>query len=266
MENRMCFDSSSVISSFSLGCTKGMLIAFVGLVVMTMACAQSRPFPSVSDEGVTVLPTLNTGEVMEITSTSTPTYEPTFVPQPPLLGVAVEKYDSESGFEVALEHGAFWLRRWTPISWRDVEPVEGEFRWDRLTGLESELLRAHAAGVEPILWVHFVPEWAQAVVPYTCGPIREDKFEAFARFMEQLVSRYGSTSPYGVRYWQIGNELDVAPQEVRSDSLFGCWGDVNDAYYGGGYYAQMLQVVYPAIKAADPEAQVKLVRVTSSAR
>jgi len=31
---------------------------------------------------------------------------------------------------------------------------------------------------------------------------------------------------------------------------------MDDPYYGGEYYARMLQVVYPAIKAADPEAQV----------
>ena len=30
----------------------------------------------------------------------------------------------------------------------------------------------------------------------------------------------------------------------------------NDPYYGGGYYAEMLKIVYPQIKAADPEAQI----------
>jgi len=29
-----------------------------------------------------------------------------------------------------------------------------------------------------------------------------------------------------------------------------------DEYYGGGYYAEMLKAVYPAIKEADPQAQV----------
>jgi hypothetical protein len=43
---------------------------------------------------------------------------------------------------------------------------------------------------------------------------------------------------------------------VAPDSLFGCWGNNADPYYGGGYYAQMLQVVYPRIKAVDPTAQV----------
>jgi hypothetical protein len=38
--------------------------------------------------------------------------------------------------------------------------------------------------------------------------------------------------------------------------VYGCWGDEDDDYYGGGYYAEMLKAVYPAIKAADPSAQV----------
>jgi hypothetical protein len=125
-----------------------------------------------------------------------------------------------------------------------------------LANLESELLTAQPTQIEPILSIKFTPEWAQLFVPYTCGPIRSDKFEAFAKFMEQLVIRYGSSSPYGVRYWQIGNELDLAPVEVVPETVFGCWGDANDPYFGGGYYAQMLKVVYPRIKAADPGAQL----------
>ena len=33
-------------------------------------------------------------------------------------------------------------------------------------------------------------------------------------------------------------------------------GDINDPYFGGEFYAQMLKAAYPAIKAADPQAQV----------
>jgi hypothetical protein len=61
-----------------------------------------------------------------------------------------------------------------------------------------------------------------------------------------------------VRYWQIGNEPDIAIGVVGGDSVFGCWGDRSDPFYGGGYYAEMLKVVYPRIKAADPRAQVML--------
>ena len=117
---------------------------------------------------------------------------------------------------------------------------------------------ARAVGIQPIIEVQFTPTWAQKVPGYSCGPIREDKLAAFANFMEQVVLRYGSASPYRVRYWQLGNEVDLAPQEVATDNIYGCWVDLNDPGYGGGYYAEMLKVVYPRIKAADPNAQVMM--------
>jgi hypothetical protein len=112
--------------------------------------------------------------------------------------------------------------------------------------------------VEPIINIQMTPRWAQGVDGYPCGPIRRDKFEAFARFMEQVVARYGSQTRYDVRYWQIGNEPDVAPTEVWPDAPFGCWGDPKDPHYGGPYYADMLKVVYPRIKAADSRSQVMM--------
>jgi len=182
----------------------------------------------------------------------------TFRPQVSMLGVALEGYKSTAGFEQALQLGVHWVRRWDPISWRDVEPTEGIYRWEVLAGLEDELWRARASNVEPVISIQYTPQWAQKVVPYTCGPIRPDKLEAFARFMEQVVARYGSSSPFGVRYWQVGNEPDVAPGEVGPNSIYGCWGDPHDPYYGGGYYAEMLRVVYPRVKRVDPQAQILL--------
>ncbi|HLF24923.1 MAG TPA: hypothetical protein VJG32_01195 [Anaerolineae bacterium] len=204
-------------------------------------------------------------EVTLVTSTQIPTttFAPVvtnnFRPQASLLGVALQGYSDSKGFDRVLELGIHWARRWEPISWRAVEPNEGEYHWEVLADFENELRNAHARSVEPFISIQFTPQWAQKVVPYVCGPIRSDKFQAFAIFMEQLVIRYGSSSPYGVRYWQIGNELDIAPEEATApDAIFGCWGDLSDPYYGGGYYAEMLKVVYPRMKAADPKAQLVL--------
>jgi len=80
-------------------------------------------------------------------------------------------------------------------------------------------------------------------------------FDSYAKFIVQLVSRY-SVPPYNVKYWEIWNEPDVDPSLVSAESPYGCWGNQSDPYYGGGYYAEMLKVVYPQIKAADPQAQV----------
>ncbi|MGD2178272.1 MAG: hypothetical protein PVG71_10665, partial [Anaerolineae bacterium] len=170
----------------------------------------------------------------------------------------MERFDEASGLETASELGVGWVRRWEHISWRLVEPNEGDYHWEVLDGLAEEFLRARERGLEPVVEIHFTPRWAQKVVPYACGPIRTDKFEAFAEFVGQLVTRYGPSSPYNVRYWQLGNEIDVAPGEVGPESVFGCWGDPDDAYYGGEHYAEMLKVVYPRMQAADPQVQVMM--------
>ncbi len=179
-----------------------------------------------------------------------------FRPRAPILGVALEGFMDAGAFPQALELGIHFGRRWRDIAWRDVEPQQGNYQWGVLAALETELKTARAAGVTPILNVQMTPDWAQGIPPYACGPIRRDKFDAFADFMVQLVQRYGSKTEYNVRYWQIANEPDVAVGIVLPDSVFGCWGDLNDPYYGGRYFGEMLQAVYPKIKAADPDSTV----------
>jgi hypothetical protein len=55
----------------------------------------------------------------------------------------------------------------------------------------------------------------------------------------------------------LGNEIDLPPDFTNPNSAFGCWGDSSDGtYYGGQRYGDMLKVVYPQIKAANPAAKV----------
>ncbi len=189
-----------------------------------------------------------------------PTYIPLlmrhFRPQAPQFGVAIEGFFDAAGWPQALALQPRYVRRYREIAWRDVEPQEGNFRWEVLASLEKELMTAAENAAVPILNVQMTPEWAQKYKNHACGAISADKFDAFALFLEQLVLRYGSSSQYGVRYWQIGNEPDVDVNIVPGDSVFGCWGDLNDPLYGGEYYGEMLKAVYPRIKAADPNAQV----------
>ena len=93
------------------------------------------------------------------------------------------------------------------------------------------------------------PGWA-AYPGVTCnGKVRAEKFAALAKFAADVVKRY-SAPPYNVLYWELWNEPDVV-------GLLGCWGDGSDSqYYGGSYYGQMLKVVYPAMKAANPSVNV----------
>ena len=147
------------------------------------------------------------------------------------------------------------MMRHNGLLWPNVEPIEGQRDWTAASDLEEKLERAAASGLSTILIVRGTPDWAQLVPGSVCGPIHPEKLSDYADFMVEAVSRY-SQPPYNVKYWELGNEPDVDPILVPSKSVFGCWGNYLDAYYGGGYYADMLKVVYPAIKSADPEAKV----------
>jgi hypothetical protein len=166
----------------------------------------------------------------------------------PFTGVLVER---------AQDLGTGWVR-FHRLSWRDVQPVEGgPYDWSVVSSFENELRNTRQAGMIPLVIVHHSPLWAtiNEPVPTDCGAVRIEKFPAFAAFMTAAVNRYKQTE-FGVHYWELINEPDVDPRLVQADNVFGCWGDIDDPYYGGQHYGEMLKVVSPAIKAADPSAKV----------
>lgn len=74
---------------------------------------------------------------------------------------------------------------------------------------------------------------------------RQAGYERFARFMADMVSRYPS-----IVYWELFNEMDAG-----FTCLFGASDNVaiRDR---GKQYAEMLRIVYPAVKSANPAAYV----------
>jgi hypothetical protein len=178
-----------------------------------------------------------------------------FPPPPPAFGVQMGAITDPQGLAQAVDAGVYWVR-FNAFNWDQIEPVRTEpptYHWDLVD--QISLSSAAANDMEVIAVIRFTPDWAQKVSGSYCGPIKADALDEFAQFLQTLVSRY-SVAPYSVRYWELGNEPDVDPMLVEEHSGFGCWGDENDEYYGGGYYAEMLRWAYPAIKAADPHAQV----------
>ena len=150
---------------------------------------------------------------------------------------------------------ASWVRR-DGIYWPDVETAPGVRNWTVLASLEQEMINASNNGMQMLPIVRGTPVWAQAVTGTSCGPILPAQLGAFGRFMHDMVARY-SGPPFNVHHWEIWNEPDVDPTGM-GNSNWGCWGNNNDSYFGGGYFAQMLQTIYPQIKASDPSAQVIL--------
>ncbi len=178
------------------------------------------------------------------------------VPQT-VFGAEMGQLTPAGGLNQMAAANTTWSRR-NAVLWSAVEPTEGVRNWGALASLDAELQAASANGIQVILIVRSTPEWARKTAGSgsSCGPIRADKLAAFGAFMHDLVARY-SAPPYNVKVWELWNEPDVDPSLVIDpDSVYGCWGDQTDAYYGGRYYAEMLKVAYPQVKSADPQAQV----------
>jgi len=179
--------------------------------------------------------------------------------EPTVFGVESHKVDG-THLNRLNEVGTYWIRR-NGLLWSDVQPDEfGGYDWNAVANLEQEMINASSNGMEMILVVRSTPLWAQTEEYYGiyCGPIKPEKLGAFGDFMYAAVQRY-SQPPYNVKYWEMWNEPDAATNLFEvGHSVFGCWGDEEAADYGGGYYADMLQAVYPRIKQADPYAQVIL--------
>jgi hypothetical protein len=175
---------------------------------------------------------------------------------PNVFGVETTDFTTTDGVVTMIKGGATWVR-YNYILWSDLQPDENlSPDWSRLATLKQQLEELSKQQVKVILVVRNTPGWAQKYQDSICGPIAENKLPAFAQFMHDLVMQL-SASPYDVMYWEIGNEPDAPVRFVTNpDDTYGCWGEPGQSDYGGGYYGQMLKQVYPAIKMADPQAQV----------
>jgi len=151
-------------------------------------------------------------------------------------------------------------------------------KWVRLVAswasgnIDSMVVNAVNAGLEPIIVLGNSPEWAVEDVyaatgqHYDCGPIDPEDLPAFADSVRALVERYdgdgigdASGAPT-VKYWEFWNEPDN--QSTDPDCIFvgGCWGgDLDsDGIPDPQEYVTMLSYAYPAVKAANLNAQVLL--------
>ena len=230
------------------------------IVLLLAGCAADAPGETLEatlpDPNVEVveLPTQQSIDPVE----PAPTTVPASTDPENQMAFGLESHDADfQDHDALIGEPGLTLMRHNGLLWSEVEAVEGTRDWSNQIGLEGILERSSASGLDMILILRGTPEWAQQVPGSFCGPIKPDKLQNYAAFVSEAVSRY-SQPPYNVKYWELGNEPDVDPQLVRPNSVFGCWGNYLDAYYGGGYYADMLKVVYPAIKNADPEAVVLL--------
>ncbi len=99
------------------------------------------------------------------------------------------------------------------IGERDRRPPFRNPYWGRLdtmdVGIEEFLLFCRAVEAEPLLCVSFQdgPDSAREMVEYVNGPAGS----AWGR----RRAAHGRAAPYGVRYWQVGNEVDDPAYPAR---------------------------------------------------
>jgi len=175
-------------------------------------------------------------------------------PFPTVFGAQMYGILSEErvSFSQSQDAKVYWVR-W-PLSWASIEPTNTlpqDYHWGVY---ESSIVSATHAGLHLIVTIQNNPDWAAT---YANGPIDKVDISEFAQFVGALAERYdgdgwedAAGSPV-VDYWEFYNEPD-AGDELRARYGASYWG------HFGAEYAQMLCAVYPAIKTANPRAQVLL--------
>jgi len=194
----------------------------------------------------------------EATTATYTVYLPLVVRQPPqtstVFGVQMygELNSPAAALDLAQTAGVSWVR-W-PFYWGSIEPYDTTPEHYDWTATDASFAAAKAAGLNVIATMTSNPSWAAT---YTAGRLDRSGVGPFAEFIAAVVERYdgdGQDDAPGspvVNYWEFYNEPDG--------------GDPLRARYGGGYwgpygadYAQMLCAVYPAAKAASPNAKIVL--------
>jgi hypothetical protein len=156
--------------------------------------------------------------------------------------------NASNGLTRAVDAGARWIR--VPILWTTIEPTNTTPEHYDWSGLDESVTNAVQEGVELMLTLGGQPSWAAT---YPMGPLTDtaDVLE----FVGALVERYDGDevddapgSPR-VRYLELYNEPDNT-SAYQAMHGWGIWGENGDGY------AALLQELYPAIKAANPGAQL----------
>ncbi len=225
--------------------TRASLLLLVFLSTLITGLVAANPSPATTQ---TVTAAAGTGKIfLPMIAEFSPATQSVF-------GVEVTRGGVPHIGKRAAEANVAWTR-YNGIVWSEVEVNEGAPDFSKISSVDAELLELVRQGVRPIVIVRGTPAWAQQRPEYSCGAVKPDKLPAFARFMQQVVARY-SAPPFNIEYFEMGNEVDVDPIQVGKDSQFGCWGDFNDPYFGGGKYGEMLNAVYPAVKQINPAVKI----------
>ncbi len=158
----------------------------------------------------------------------------------------------EAQFALMRRSGVETVR--TTFSWEDAQPRQNEPTNFAPTDRLVELAARHRIELLPV--IIYTPFWAR-IHFYAGFSSRPRRIGDYARFVEELVRRYGPSGSFWddrpdlprrpLRYWQIWNEQNLWPFWWTGKA--GRW---------TRSYGRLLNASYDAIKRADPGARVVL--------
>ena len=210
---------------------KRIALPLLAIILVTLACGTPTP----------VVPTSTSQPV-----TSVPVHNPNFTisVEYGILGVA-QTY-ADAGVAYSKIQDAFAI-------WGNIEPEPGQYQWGPLDALVLEYQQAGLTGLQMDLTA--LSPWASSIPP-TLGIApkgidtfpKEEFLDEYAAYVASVVERYdhdGKDDMPGLLYpiHDYGIEREFT----------GYWpGNAEE-------YIRLLRIAYPAIKTADPEANVLLV-------
>ncbi len=128
----------------------------------------------------------------------------------------------------------------TNARWLDLEPTEGAAY--NFSFLDAKAAAAESVGMELVVLFDHSPNWALINTTYPRSPIKADKYTALVNVVSALATRYnGNNGHPRINYWLFYGE---------PDNIYSGWGN------NGNEYGDMLALVSPVIKAANPMAKV----------
>ena len=145
----------------------------------------------------------------------------------------VEEWKIKRSLELVRQMGAPWIVEFFP--WAYYQGSDGDIAWEHP---DQVVNHAHAQGLKVIARIGLTPDWARPPdTPLTY--LDADAYDDFAAFAAAFAERYRGK----VDYLVIGNEPNLSYE----------WGYRTTTAED---YVDLLKVVYPAAKAANPDVQI----------
>jgi hypothetical protein len=149
----------------------------------------------------------------------------------------VEEWKIQRSLVEARELGATHIVEFFP--WAYIERAPGQYDWAQADRI---LFHARNQGLTVIARMGFVPDWARRTpdeTPTTLNTLFPEAYPDFARFVAAFAERYAGAADHLI----IWNEPNLAFE----------WGY---RPVSAAEYTDLLRVVYPAVRAANPNAVV----------